>query len=134
MSDQTGQNGNDLRDARYLDYPYGVSGRNIPNTTPENDHIRDLILQVLFTNPGERINLPEFGVGVQRLVFAPNNDALRSSAQFLISSNLQRWLGDRIDVNQVSVSSEPGLEETVTIEIAYTIKQTSERRRVQVQV
>jgi phage baseplate assembly protein W len=124
----------DLQQPRYLDYPYSVSGSGIPTTTTADDHLRDLILQVLFTNPGERINLPEFGVGVQQLVFAPNSDALRTTAQFLISNNLQRWLGDRIDVNQVNVSSEPGAEETVTIEIVYTVKATQARQSVQVQV
>src|SRR5437870_587314 len=109
----------DLRTPRYLDYPYSVSGTGIPNTTTAADHLRDLVLQVLFTLPGERVNLPEFGVGVQQLVFAPNSEALRSSAQFLITTNLQRWLGDRIDVEQVLVSSEPGEEQLVTIEIVY---------------
>jgi phage baseplate assembly protein W len=124
----------DLQQLRYLDYPYSVSGNGIPNTTTADDHLRDLVLQVLFTNPGERVNLPEFGVGVQRLVFAPNSDALRTTAQFLISNNLQHWLGDRINVEQVNVSSEPGLEETVTIEIVYTIATTQQRQSVQVQV
>jgi hypothetical protein len=71
---------------------------------------------------------------VQRLVFAPNNDMLRASAQFLISSNLQRWLGDRLDVNQVSVSSQPGEEEVVMIEIAYTLKATQQQQSLQVRV
>lgn len=124
----------DPRAPRFLDYPYGVSGQGTPNTTSADEHLRDLILQVLFTNPGERVNLPEFGAGVQRLVFAPSNDVLRASAQFLITTSLQRWLGDRIDVDQVTVSSPPGLEETVTIEIAYTVKRTRQRQRVQVQV
>lgn len=124
----------DPRERRFLDYPFGVSGSGTPNTTNADDHLRDLILQVLFTNPGERVNLPEFGVGIQRLVFAPNSDTLRTSAQFLISTNLQRWLGDRIEVTQVSVSSEPGFEQTVTIEIVYTVKATQQRQSVQVQV
>jgi hypothetical protein len=119
---------------RFLDYPYSVGGRGTSNTTGPDDHLRDLILQVLFTNPGERVNLPEFGVGVHHLVFAPNSDALRTSTQFLISTNLQRWLGDRINVDQVSVTSEFGQEEAVTIEIVYTVKATQQRERVQVQV
>ena len=124
----------DLQEQRFLDYPYSVSGSGIPNTTPPDDHLSDLILQVLFTNPGERINLPEFGVGIQRFVFAPNSDMLRVSTQFLITTNLQRWLGDRINVEQVNVSSEPGFEETVTIEIVYSVLATQQRQRVQVQV
>lgn len=129
MPDQTS-----LNDPRFLDFPYAVSGNGTPATTLADDHLNDLILQVLFTNPGERVNLPEFGVGVQRLVFAPNSDALRSSVQFLVSTNLQRWLGDRISVNQVNVSSEPGDESTVTIEIVYTVKQTLQQQRVEVEV
>jgi len=124
----------DPRDPRFLKYPYGVSGSGIPNTTTADDHLRDLILQVLFTNPGERVNLPEFGVGVERLVFEPSSDALRASTQFLISTGLQRWLGDRIDLQQVTVSSILGEEETVTIDIAYTVKSTNQRQQVQVQV
>lgn len=124
----------DLNEQRFLDYPCGVSGTGTPHTTAAGDHLRDLILQVLFTNPGERVNLPEFGAGIQRLVFAPNSDALRSSVQFLVSTNLQRWLGDRINVEQVNVSSEPGFENTVTIEIVFAVKQTLERQRVEVQL
>lgn len=124
----------DLQEQRFLDYPYGVSGGGIPNTTAPDDHLRDLILQVLFTNPGERINLPEFGVGIQRFVFAPNSDMLRVSTQFLITTNLQRWLGDRISVEQVNVSSDPGFEETITIEIVYSVLANQQRQSVQVQV
>ena len=131
LDDQIGIHGGE---PRYLDYPYGVSGTGVPNTTTADDHLRDLILQVLFTNPGERIHLPEFGAGIQRLVFVPNNDALRASAHFLITTALQRWLGDRINVEQVSVNSTLDVEATVTIEIAYMVKATRQRQRIQVQV
>jgi phage baseplate assembly protein W len=124
----------DLTQQRFLDYPYRVGGSGTPNSTTADDHLSDLILQVLFTNPGERVNLPDFGVGIQRLVFAPNSDTLRSSVQFLITTNLNRWLGDRIKVEQVNVTSEPGLEETVTLEIVFSVKATQERQRVEVRV
>ena len=107
-----------------------------------------MILQVLFTIPGERVNLPEFGVGVQKLVFEPSSETLRASAQFLISTNLRRWLGDQINVERVDVNSVPGEpgsvwdgmfglpgeENIVSIEITYTKNSTQERQRVQVQV
>ena len=121
-------------EAAFLDYPYGLGSDGSARRTTAGDHLRDLIVQVLLTNPGERVNLPEFGVGVQRLVFAPNNEALRSSTQFLVTANLRRWLGDVIDVDAVTVSSEPGAEEMVIIEIVYTVKQTRQQQRLQVQV
>jgi uncharacterized protein len=124
----------DLRIRRFLDYPFAASGTGIPGTTDPDDHMQDLILQVLFTNPGERVNLPEFGAGVSKLVFAPNSDALRSSAQFLILTNLNQWLGDRIDVQQVDVESEPGFEEQVVITITYALKQTQQQQSLQVTV
>jgi phage baseplate assembly protein W len=119
---------------RFLKFPYSVSGSGIPNTTTADDHLRDLILQVLFTIPGERVNLPQFGVGVQQLVFEPSSETLRASAQFLISTNLQQWLGDQINVERVDVNSVPGDENQVTIEITYSKNSTQERQRVQVQV
>jgi uncharacterized protein len=124
----------ELQEMRFLEYPYKVSGQGVPNTTDAASHLEQLILQVLFTNPGERINLPEFGAGVQRLLFSPNSDALRTSAQFLISTNLSQWLGDRIDVEQVTVTSDAGNEEQVTIEIVYVVKQTQQRQSMQVKV
>jgi phage baseplate assembly protein W len=134
MTSKTSQIASDLRETRFLDYPYSVATAGMPALTGAADHLRDLILQILFTIPGERVNLPEFGVGVQRLVFAPNGDALRASTQMLITTGLRRWLGDRIDVTQVTVTSEPGEEETVTIEIVYAIKATQERQSLQVKV
>ena len=124
----------DPRTQRFLSYPYSTGSTGAPKTDGPGDHLRDLILQVLFTNPGERVNLPTFGAGVQQLVFAPNSDMLRSSAQFLISTNLQHWLGDRITTNQVTVSSIAGEEETVTIEIVYTVNATQQRQSLQVQI
>lgn len=124
----------DTKVQRFLDYPYTVGSTGVPKLTSADDHLRDLILQVLFTIPGERVNLPGFGVGVQQFVFAPNSDMLRASVQFLITTNLQQWLGDRIDVNQVTVSSEPGEEETVIIEVVYTLKATQQRQSMQVRV
>jgi len=121
-------------EATALDYPYGIGAIGSARTTTEADHLRDLIVQVLLTNPGERVNLPEFGVGIQRLVFAPNSEALRASTQFLVTTNLKRWLGEKIDVEQVDVTSYPGEEELVTIDIVFVEKRTRERRSLQLQV
>ena len=115
-------------------FPYGFDSTG--STAQDNlaCHIRDMVEQILLTSPGERVNLPEFGCGVQQLIFAPNSDTLRTSTQFLIFNSLQRWLGDRIDLSQVSVTSEQGDEEAVTIEVVYVVKATQQRLSLQVQV
>lgn len=123
----------DPRTQRFLSYPCSIGSTGALKTSSADDHLRELILQVLFTVPGERVNQPEFGVGVQQLVFAPNSDALRSSTQFLIQTGLQQSLGDRITTNQVVLSSVPGEEETVTIEIVYTVNATGRPQSLQVQ-
>ena len=79
-------------------YPYHIEGRGRTATTDPDSHIRDLIEQVFFTSPGERVNRPTFGGGLLELVFAPNSDALAAATQFLVQGALQQWLGDLIPV------------------------------------
>jgi uncharacterized protein len=116
----------------YLAFPIAVDAGGSLATDGPDDHLRDLVLQVLFTEPGERVNLPEFGCGVKRLVFGANSDVLRATAQFLITHNLQRWLGDLIDVSQVSVTSPAGQEEALEIDVEYTVRQTRAQQQVRV--
>lgn len=116
----------------YLDFPIDVDPTAGLRQTDADDHLRDLILQVLFTEPGERLNLPAFGCGLKRLLFAPNSDILRATTQFVISQNLRRWLGDRIDVERVTVSSEPNDESTVQLDIVYVVKNGNLRQQLSV--
>ena len=57
-----------------VDFPYHFDGRERTSETSEENHIRDLIEQILFTNPGERVNRPQFGAGIYQLLFAPVSD------------------------------------------------------------
>ena len=116
----------------HLGFPVSVALAGSLTTTGADDHVRDMILQVLFTQPGERVNLPEFGCGVRQLVFVPDNEILRSTAQFLITHNLQRWLGDRIDVSQVTVTAQPGEEQVLIIDVAYVIRLTQASQQLRV--
>jgi len=108
-----------------LDYPFHFDGRGHTADTNDTKHIRDLIEQVLFTSPGERVNRPTFGCGVLQLVFAPNGDALAAATQLTIQGALQQWLGDLIQVNAVNVRSE---DSTLTIFVSYTIRQTQQQQ------
>ena len=78
----------------FLDYPLRVDARGRSASTSEDDHLRDLIEQVLFTSPGERVNRPDFGCGLKTLVFMPNSDALAAATQVLTKAALQKWLED----------------------------------------
>jgi phage baseplate assembly protein W len=68
------------------------------------EHVEQMIRQVLLTDPGERVNLPEFGCGLRRLVFAPHSDALQATTKLIVMQALTRWLGAQIDVKDVVVS------------------------------
>jgi uncharacterized protein len=85
----------------------------------DNDHIRDMIEEVLFTSPGERVNRPTFGSGLLQMVFMPNSDALASTTQFLVQGALQQWLGDLIAVSDVQVSNQ---DSTLHVTVTYTVR------------
>lgn len=108
-----------------VDYPYAISGRGRTATTTPDAHIRDLIEQVLFTSPGERVNRPTFGSGVMQLLFAPNSDALASATQLTVQGALQQWLGDLILVESVDVENE---DATLRVHVQYVVRRTQERK------
>lgn len=84
-----------------LDYPYHFSHAGRTAETDEAEHVRDLIEQVLFTAPGERVMRPDFGSGVAQLVFALNSIEVAGATQMLVLGALQKWLGEKIAVLEV---------------------------------
>lgn len=80
-------------------------------------YLRGLVEQVIFTRPGERVNRPDFGTGVDALVFAPSGDELAEATQSLVHGALQRFLGDVIRVESVTVTAD---EATLEVTIAYS--------------
>jgi phage baseplate assembly protein W len=109
----------------HIDYPFNFDGRGRTAQTTPDEHIRDLIEQVLFTSPGERINRPTFGSGVMQLLFAPNNDALASATQLTVHGALQQWLGDLILVESVDVENE---DATLRVQVQYVVRRTQQRQ------
>jgi len=108
-----------------IDFPYQFDHRGRTAETGYEDHIRDMIEQVLFTSPGERVNRPTFGSGLLQLLFAPNSDELAGTTQFLVQSALQEWLGELIQVESVLASSE---ESTLRVTVEYVIRRDQTRR------
>jgi hypothetical protein len=108
-----------------IDYPYQFDGRGRTATTDESDHIRDMIEQVLFTQPGERLNRPDFGSGLLQLAFQPLSDELASATQFLVQGALEQWLGHVIAIDEIRISRDDG---TLSVDIGFAIQRTGERR------
>lgn len=110
----------------YIDHPFHIDGRGKVATTDADDHVRDMIYQVLFTNPGERVNLPDFGCGLLQLVFMPNSDALATATQFMVQGSLQRWLRDAILVEQVRVANDG---ERLVVDVIYVRRDNGQRQQ-----
>lgn len=108
----------------HVDHPFHFDGRARTAPTGDDDHIRDLIEQVLFTSPGERVNRPDFGSGVLQLVFAPNSPELAATTQLLVQGALQLWLGELIAVDSVDVDAD---DSRLTVRIVYLNRRTQER-------
>ncbi len=108
-----------------IDFPFHFNDRGRTAGADDADHVRDMIEQLLFTNPGERVNRPDFGSGLLQLVFAPNSPELAAALQLTIQAGLQRWLGDLIEVQALEVTSE---DATVRVGVKYIVRRTQESR------
>lgn len=108
-----------------VDYPFRFDRLGRTATADNDDHVRDLIEQVLFTSPGERVNRPDFGSGILSLMFDPNSDALAASTQATVLGALQQWLGDRIVVEAVQVEND---DATLVVTVRYVVRRTQQRQ------
>ena len=105
-------------------FPFRVTGSGRTASQEQDDaHIREMIEQVLFTSPGERVNRPEFGSGLLSFLFSAANDETVAAAQFLVRGALQQWLGDLIEVEAVEVTGE---EEKLYVTVIYRIIRTQQ--------
>ncbi|AWI74323.1 MAG: hypothetical protein C0607_00860 [Azoarcus sp.] len=108
-----------------LHFPFQPDHRGRSAEADEDTHLRDMIEQVLFTIPGERVNRPDFGCGLLQLVFAPNSDTLAAALQMTVHSALQQWLGERIVVEAVTVEHDDAL---LAVEVQYVSRSGQDRR------
>jgi phage baseplate assembly protein W len=104
-------------------YQIDAHGRTA-SAEPER-HVHDLVEQLLFTMPGERVMRPTLGSGLMQLVFQPNSEELATAVQFLVQGNLQQWLGNAVTVEAVDVTS---TESTIEVRVQYVVQRTGERQ------
>lgn len=116
-----------------LRYPFAIDagGGRAAEEADYEAYVRQLIRQVLLTAPGERINRPDFGAGIRRMVFAPNSPAVASLAQTFVYQALTRWLATIIKVEDVKVSA---IESTLLIDVRYLVIQRGETRLLREEV
>jgi uncharacterized protein len=103
-----------------VNFPYQFDGRG-RTADPMGDYVRQMVEQVLFTSPGERVNLPDFGSGLLQLPFAPNSVELAAATQFSVQAALQKWLGNYVKVQSVVASAN---EDVLTVTVTYTLLNT----------
>jgi uncharacterized protein len=104
-------------------FPWQFDRRGRTAFATDQDHLRDMIEQLMFTSPGERVNLPDFGCGLRQLVFAPNSPEMAAALQFTLQAALQRWLGDLILVQALQVTS---VDAKLNINIQYALRSSQQ--------
>jgi uncharacterized protein len=111
-----------------VSFPLAFDSRGRTAAADDAKHVRDLIEQVLFTAPGERVNRPDFGSGLLQLVFAGNSTELATTTQFLVQGALQQWLGDLILVESIQVEVD---DATLRLTVQYLLRRSQERQVAQ---
>jgi phage baseplate assembly protein W len=109
-------------------FPLRLDHRGRTAIADDDAHVRDLVEQLLFTAPGERVNRPTFGSGLMQLAFAPLSDELAAAVQFQVQGALQQWLGSLVQVQGVDVRSD---ESTLAITVRYMTKGQPQPRVVE---
>ena len=106
-----------MGEGTYLDFPFGLTPDGGVAAVDEDHHIRERLEQILFTAPGERVMLPDFGCGARDLVFAGNNPVLAAATEFKVARALQTYMGNQVLINGVDVTND---EEKLRVTIVYT--------------
>jgi len=130
-----------------ISYPFAIdaaSGRAAQTDYPT--HVEQMIQQVLLTDPGERVCMPTFGAGLRRLLFAPMNASLASTAKLVVTQALNQWLSNQITVQDVVVATQAGStsgtpvpgpplpDGAILIQVSYVLIETQTIAQTQVQV
>jgi phage baseplate assembly protein W len=103
-----------------VNFPYQFDGRG-RTLDPLNNYVTQLMGQVLFTAPGERVNMPDFGSGLLQLAFAPNSMEMAAATQFAVQGALQKWLGATVKIQSVVASAQ---DSVLTVTVTYSLLPT----------
>jgi phage baseplate assembly protein W len=108
-----------------IDFPFAFDQHGRTATADDDDHVRDMVEQLLFTSPGERVNRPDFGSGLLQMVFAANSPELAAALQFTMQASLQRYLSDVISIGTLEVTAD---DSTLQVDLSYVVLATGDAR------
>ncbi|WP_327417822.1 GPW/gp25 family protein [Streptomyces sp. NBC_01233] len=112
-----------------IDFPYRIDARGRTAAVGHAEHVRNMVEQVLFTSPGERVHRPDFGCGLLDLVFGPAGREVAATVEMTAQAALQRWLGDLLTVETLEVAVE---ESALNVFVAYRLLATGERQSIRI--
>lgn len=104
---------------RAIAFPFRISAQGGTATAEGDEILRDRIVQLLLTAPGDRVQLADFGCGLRDLLFDPNNEILAATTEYAIATALQRWLGAELVLENVDVQPNDG---ALNVSITYIRK------------
>jgi phage baseplate assembly protein W len=99
----------------------GVSPSGAVDLVSESAALRQSILLLLATVPGERVMRPTYGCALDRLVFAPNDDTTAGMAIYAVRSALESW-EPRVQIIALDATRDPDDPSTLSIELSYRAK------------
>jgi uncharacterized protein len=116
------------RAADYLAFPLRIGPAGAV-TADRAHHVRQIVEQVLFTSPGERVFRPDFGAGAKQLVFEPNGGALADLVRKRLGAALAEALRGEVDPRtiEIDVTSE---EERILVGVSYQLAALGRKERV----
>jgi phage baseplate assembly protein W len=102
-------------------FPYGLDDRGRTATVTYDDHVEQMLVLLLLTQPGERVNLPTFGCGLLDQVFAPNSPEIAAALSVTIAAAISLWLRDVLSVTSLDVTAQGS---QLIVSIGYTVLAT----------
>lgn len=120
---------------RYIYQPFRFGRQGGVAITDDGDrHLSDKIMAVLFTAPGERVNQPDFGVGLNRVVFETLDPLTLAALEFRISEGLARDIGDDLHIDGVDVRAPEQAHGELILDIAYRRRGDRRARHLEIEL
>lgn len=115
----------------HWDFPHGIDDSGRTATTNRSGHVRDLLEQLLLTAPGERVMRPEFGAGLQAMVFEPGGAEVATTLQYLAQGAVERHLGDVLALESLTVEA---VDAALVVAVSYRVHRTGEQRSERIEL